>query len=59
MMLATKNQLTRLEREVLCLLAIGHTDRKIAELLTISPCTVNRHGRFAGASPTVRHHYHL
>ena len=42
-MLATKRQITRREREVLCLLAAGHTDRKIAESLTISPRTVNRH----------------
>jgi DNA-binding CsgD family transcriptional regulator len=42
-MLATRSQLTQREREVLCLLATGHTDRKIAELLTISPRTVNRH----------------
>ena len=42
-MLATKSQLTHREREVLCLLAAGHTDRKIAESLTISPRTVNRH----------------
>jgi len=40
---ATKSQLTQREREVLCLLATGHTDRKIAESLTISPRTVNRH----------------
>jgi DNA-binding NarL/FixJ family response regulator len=40
---ATKSQLTHREREVLCLLAAGHTDRKIAEWLTISPRTVNRH----------------
>ena len=43
MMSATKNQLTHREREVLCLLTAGHTDRKIAESLTISPRTVNRH----------------
>jgi DNA-binding CsgD family transcriptional regulator len=43
MMLATKRQLTHREREVLCLLAAGHTDRKIAESLAISPRTVNRH----------------
>ena len=42
-MYATKSQLTQREREVLCLLAAGHTDRKIAESLTISPRTVNRH----------------
>ncbi len=64
-MLVTKSQLTRREREVLCLLATGHTDRKIAELLTISPRTVNRHvcnifgklevpGRAAAAAHAVR-----
>jgi DNA-binding CsgD family transcriptional regulator len=40
---ATRSQLTHREREVLCLLAAGHTDRKIAESLIISPRTVNRH----------------
>jgi DNA-binding CsgD family transcriptional regulator len=40
---ATKSQLTHREREVLCLLTTGQTDRKIAESLTISPRTVNRH----------------
>jgi DNA-binding CsgD family transcriptional regulator len=40
---AIDSQLTHREREVLCLLASGHTDRKIAESLTISPRTVNRH----------------
>ncbi len=40
---ATTNLLTPREKEVLGLLAIGHTDRKIAESLTISPRTVNRH----------------
>jgi len=43
MMHAVNDQLTNREREVLCLLAAGHTDRKIAESLTISPRTVNRH----------------
>jgi DNA-binding CsgD family transcriptional regulator len=42
-MSAINSQLTKREREVLCLLASGHTDRKIAESLTISPRTVNRH----------------
>jgi len=42
-MSAIKSQLTHREREVLCLLATGQTDRKIAESLTISPRTVNRH----------------
>jgi DNA-binding NarL/FixJ family response regulator len=37
------SQLTHREREVLYLLTAGHTDRKIAEWLTISPRTVNRH----------------
>lgn len=36
-------QLTSREREVLCLVASGQTDRKIAESLIISPRTVNRH----------------
>ncbi len=36
-------QLTEREREVLNLVALGHTDRKIAELLVLSPRTVNRH----------------
>ena len=42
-MQAVNNQLTNREREVLCLLTSGHTDRRIAESLTISPRTVNRH----------------
>ena len=42
-MQAVNNQLTNREREVLYLLASGHTDRRIAESLTISPRTVNRH----------------
>jgi DNA-binding NarL/FixJ family response regulator len=42
-MSATKSQLTDREREVLYLLATGQTDRKIAESLTISHRTVNRH----------------
>nr|HET6901570.1 helix-turn-helix transcriptional regulator [Ktedonobacteraceae bacterium] len=40
---AANSQLTNREREVLCLLVSGRTDRKIAESLTISPRTVNRH----------------
>jgi len=38
-----RSQLTHREREVLYLLVTGQTDRKIAEALTISPRTVNRH----------------
>lgn len=40
---AIKSQLTQRELEVLGLLAEGYTDRKIAEALTISHRTVNRH----------------
>jgi DNA-binding NarL/FixJ family response regulator len=43
MMYAINCQLTNREREVLYLVASGHTDRKIAEWLTISPRTVNKH----------------
>jgi len=35
--------LTRREQEVLRLVAEGHTDREVAEILVISPRTVNRH----------------
>src|SRR6266568_4036049 len=35
--------LTGRELEVLCLVAEGHTDREVAEVLVISPRTVNRH----------------
>ncbi|MGH2480159.1 MAG: helix-turn-helix domain-containing protein [Ktedonobacteraceae bacterium] len=42
-MIGIKSQLTHREQEVMGLLAAGHTDRKIAEWLTISPRTVNRH----------------
>jgi len=42
-MFTIDSQLTHREREVLGLLVVGHTDRKIAEALTISPRTVNRH----------------
>ncbi|HLH63600.1 MAG TPA: AAA family ATPase [Ktedonobacteraceae bacterium] len=35
--------LTRRELEVLRLVAEGHTDREVAEILVISPRTVNRH----------------
>ena len=38
-----KSQITQRELEVLELLAAGYTDRKIAEALTISHRTVNRH----------------
>ena len=37
------NFLTSREREVLRLVADGHTDRMVAETLVISPRTVNRH----------------
>ena len=37
------NFLTDREREVLRLVADGHTDRMVAETLVISPRTVNRH----------------
>jgi len=36
-------RLTRRELEVLRLVAEGHTDREVAEMLVISPRTVNRH----------------
>jgi DNA-binding NarL/FixJ family response regulator len=39
----TFNFLTDREREVLFLVADGHTDRMVAETLVISPRTVNRH----------------
>ncbi len=42
-MYAIHARLTSREREVLCLAASGHTDRKIAESLVISPRTVHRH----------------
>ena len=42
-MFTIDNQLTSREREVLGLLVAGNTDRKIAQSLTISPRTVNRH----------------
>jgi DNA-binding CsgD family transcriptional regulator len=59
-------QLTRREREVLCLVASGQTDRNIAVALTISRRTVNRHmsnifvkldvpGRAAAAAYAIRH----
>ena len=64
-MYAIDCRLTNREREVLCLVASGHTDRKIAESLIISPRTVNRHmsnifakldvtGRAAAAAHAVR-----
>ena len=42
-MYAIDCRLTNREREVLYLVASGHTDRKIAESLIISTRTVNRH----------------
>jgi DNA-binding CsgD family transcriptional regulator len=42
-MYALAPQLTKREREVLSLVASGHTDRKVAEKLVISRRTVNRH----------------
>ncbi|MBO0784065.1 MAG: helix-turn-helix transcriptional regulator, partial [Ktedonobacteraceae bacterium] len=41
--LPSYERLTRRELEVLCLVADGHTDREVAEVLVISPRTVNRH----------------
>jgi DNA-binding CsgD family transcriptional regulator len=35
--------LTRRELEVLRLVAEGHTDREVADILVLSPRTVNRH----------------
>jgi DNA-binding CsgD family transcriptional regulator len=36
-------QLTRRESEILALVAEGHTTREIADMLVISPRTVERH----------------
>ncbi len=58
--------LTSCEREVLLLVADGHTDRMVAETLVISPRTVNRHlsniftklsvpGRAAAVALAIRH----
>ncbi|MBA2680150.1 MAG: hypothetical protein H0U76_17360 [Ktedonobacteraceae bacterium] len=58
--------LTHREREVLQLVAEGHTDREVAETLIISPRTVNRHlsnifvkldvpGRAAAVALAIRH----
>jgi DNA-binding NarL/FixJ family response regulator len=58
--------LTSREREVLRLVADGHTDRMVAETLVISPRTVNRHlsniftklsvpGRAAAVALAIRH----
>ena len=35
--------LTKREQEVLRLVAEGHTDREVAEILVLSPRTINRH----------------
>ena len=40
---AELSQLTRRESEILALVAEGHTTREIAEMLVISPRTVDRH----------------
>lgn len=42
-MYTVNSRVTHREREVLSLVAQGHTDRKIAEQLSISTRTVNRH----------------
>jgi DNA-binding CsgD family transcriptional regulator len=42
-MYALAPRLTDREQEVLSLVASGHTDRKVAEILAISRRTVNRH----------------
>jgi DNA-binding CsgD family transcriptional regulator len=42
-MYALVPHLTNREREVLSLVASGHTDRKVAEMLAISRRTVNWH----------------
>lgn len=58
--------LTKRELEALCLVADGHTDREVAEMLVISPRTVNRHlsnifvkldvpGRAAAVAYAIRH----
>ncbi|HZT98705.1 MAG TPA: LuxR C-terminal-related transcriptional regulator, partial [Ktedonobacteraceae bacterium] len=59
-------QLTRRELEVLRLVAEGHTDREVADILVISPRTANRHlsnifvkldvpGRAAAVAYAIRH----
>jgi DNA-binding CsgD family transcriptional regulator len=58
--------LTRRELEVLRLVAEGHTDREVAEILVISPRTINRHlsniylrldvpGRASAVAYAIRH----
>ena len=57
--------LTKRELEILRLVAEGHTDREVADILVISPRTVNRHlgniyvkldvpGRAAAVAFTIR-----
>src|SRR5579859_665763 len=67
-LLATRfeQNLTKREQEVLRLVAEGHTDREVAEMLIISPRTANRHlsnifikldvpGRAAAVAYAIRH----
>jgi DNA-binding CsgD family transcriptional regulator len=42
---ASYSELTRREREVLTLIAAGHTNRQMAESLVVSPETVKTHVR--------------
>jgi DNA-binding CsgD family transcriptional regulator len=63
---ALHQQLTKRELEVLRLVAEGHTDREVADILVISPRTANRHlsnifvkldvpGRAAAVAYAIRH----